>query len=102
VRIRAWVLDAGPSESTSFHVIGSIFDTVYREGHYELRPDATHGGAQALDLHAAQGGFVEFTLERQGTYPFLTHDLADAEMGAKGYFQAGEPPSGDGGGHAGH
>ena len=46
--IRAWVLDAGPSENSSFHVIGTIFDTVYREGHYELRPDATHGGSHSV------------------------------------------------------
>jgi nitrite reductase (NO-forming) len=100
--IRAWVLDAGPSDSSSFHVIGSIFDTVYREGHYELRPDATHGGSQTLDLAPAQGGFVEFTLDKQGRYPFLTHKLADADKGALGYFQAGEPLSTAGGAHAGH
>ena len=79
--IRAWVLDAGPSENSSFHVIGTIFDTVYREGHYELRPDATHGGSQALDLQPAQGGFVEFTLEKPGAYPFITHKLADVVKG---------------------
>ena len=96
--IRAWVLDAGPSESSSFHVIGTIFDTVYREGHYELRPDATHGGSQALDLQPAQGGFVEFTLEKPGTYPFITHKLADVCKGALGLFQAGEPsPDASGG-----
>jgi len=100
--IRAWVLDAGPSDSSSFHVIGSIFDSVYREGHYELRPDATQGGSQALDLHAAQGGFVEFTLDKRGLYPFLTHKLADADEGGLGYFQAGEPLPGAAGGHAGH
>ena len=100
--IRAWVLDAGPSDSSSFHVIGSIFDSVYREGHYELRPDATQGGSQALDLQAAQGGFVEFTLDKRGLYPFLTHKLADADKGGLGYFQAGEPLPGAAGGHAGH
>lgn len=101
--IRAWVLDAGPSESSSFHVIGTIFDTVYREGHYELRPDPTHGGSQALDLQPAQGGFVEFTLEKPGTYPFITHNLADLAKGAMGLFQAGPPTANaGGGGHAGH
>ena len=100
-RIRAWVLDAGPSENSSFHVIGTIFDSVYKEGHYELRPDQTHGGSQALDLQPAQGGFVEFTLEKPGVYPFLTHKLADASKGAIGYFQAGPPkPGADG--HSGH
>ncbi len=88
--IRAWVLDAGPSENSSFHVIGTIFDTVYREGHYELRPDASRGGSQTLDLQPAQGGFVEFSLAEQGLYPFLTHKLSNASKGALGYFQAGE------------
>jgi len=89
--IRAWVLDAGPSENSSFHVIGTIFDTVYKEGRYELRPDANRGGSQALDLQPAQGGFVEFSLAEPGTYPFLTHKLSNASKGALGLFQAGEP-----------
>ncbi len=99
--IRAWVLDAGPSENSSFHVVGTIFDTVYREGHYELRPDESRGGSQTLDLQPAQGGFVEFTLDKQGLYPFLTHKLSNATKGALGYFQAGEPLAA-GGGHTGH
>ena len=100
--VRAWVLDAGPSENSSFHVIGTIFDTVYREGHYELQPDESRGGSQALDLQPAQGGFVEFTLEEQGLYPLLTHKLSNASRGALGFFQAGEPREGSAGGHAGH
>ena len=100
-KIRAWVLDAGPSENSSFHVIGTIFDTVYREGHYELRPDATRGGSQTLDLQPAQGGFVEFTLEKRGMYPLLTHKLSNASKGALGYFQAG-PPRAGAAAHGGH
>jgi nitrite reductase (NO-forming) len=100
--IRAWVLDAGPSENSSFHVIGTIFDTVYREGHYELRPDENRGGSQALDLQPAQGGFVEFTLDEPGLYPLLTHKLSTAGKGALGYFQAGEPLPTTGAGHSGH
>ena len=63
-KIRVWVVDAGPSDISSFHVIGTIFDTVYKEGEYLLRPDSGHGGSQALDLAPAQGGFVEFSLRR--------------------------------------
>jgi nitrite reductase (NO-forming) len=100
--IRAWVLDAGPSENSSFHVIGTIFDTVYREGHYELRADESHGGSQTLDLQPAQGGFVEFTLDHRGSYPFLTHKLSSASKGALGLLQAGEPTTSNGASHAGH
>jgi nitrite reductase (NO-forming) len=89
-RVRVWVLDAGPSENSSFHIVGTIFDTVYKEGAYVLRPNnSSRGGAQALDLQAAQGGFVEFTLDREGTYPMVTHKFANVGKGALGLFQAG-------------
>ncbi|HEX6968947.1 MAG TPA: multicopper oxidase domain-containing protein [Micromonosporaceae bacterium] len=88
-RVRVWLVNAGPNEISSFHVIGTIFDTVYKEGAYLLRPDDTRGGSQALDLMPAQGGFVEFTLDRDGTYPFVTHKMASAHKGAIGLFQVG-------------
>jgi nitrite reductase (NO-forming) len=89
-RIRVWVLDAGPNENSSFHIVGTIFDTVFKEGQYLLRPDATHGGSQTLDLQPAQGGFVEFTLNDAGQYSMVTHKFANVGKGALGIFQAGE------------
>lgn len=99
-RVRVWVLDAGPSENSAFHVVGTIFDTVWKEGTYLLRPDARQGGSQVLDLQPAQGGFVEFSFDEAGLYPFVTHKFASASKGALGLFQAGEvaQPAG-GGGH---
>ena len=99
-RIRAYVLDAGPSENSSFHIVGTIFDTMYKEGEYSLQPGSPNrGGAQALDLQAAQGGFVEFTLDEQGKYAIVTHKFANPGKGALGFFQAGEPLSDEAGGH---
>ncbi len=92
-KIRVWVVDAGPSDISSFHVIGTIFDTVYKEGAYLLQPGLDHGGGQALDLAPAQGGFVEFTLDVPGKYPFITHKFADASRGAGGVFAAGNVPA---------
>jgi nitrite reductase (NO-forming) len=89
-RVRVWVLDAGPSENSSFHIVGTIFDTVYKEGEYLLQPGAGHGGSQALDLQPAQGGFVEFSLAEQGLYPIVTHKFANVGKGALGLFQAGD------------
>src|SRR5581483_10251103 len=89
-RIRVWVVDAGPNENSSFHIVGTIFDTVYKEGHYELRPDGTHGGSQSLDLQPAQGGFVEFTLNDPGQYTMVDHKFANVGKGAVGTFQAGD------------
>ena len=88
-RVRIWVLAAGPSKGLSFHVVGGQFDTVYKEGAYQLTPTAASnpggtGGAQALDLSAAQGGFVELAFPEPGTYTFVNHSFAEAERGAKG------------------
>jgi nitrite reductase (NO-forming) len=98
-RVRAWVLDAGPSENSAFHIVGTIFDTVFKEGAYQLRPDATTGGSQALDLQPSQGGFVEFTFDEAGLYPIVTHKFANVGKGALGLFQAGEVDPGTTGGH---
>jgi nitrite reductase (NO-forming) len=88
--VRVWVLDAGPNENSSFHIVGTVFDTVFKEGAYTLRPSAASGGSQALDLQPAQGGFVEFTLAEPGFYPMVTHKFANVGKGAMGLFQAGD------------
>ena len=89
-RIRVWVVDDGPSENSAFHIVGTIFDTVCKEGTYLLQPDARQGGSQVLDLQPAQGGFVEFTFAEDGFYPMVTHKFANVGKGALGLFQAGD------------
>lgn len=97
--VRVWVLDAGPSENSSFHVVGTVFSTVFKEGAYLLRPGAARGGSQALDLQPAQGGFVEFTAGKPGLYPIVTHKFANVGKGALGLFQVGDGGTPTGGGH---
>ncbi|MDR2997069.1 MAG: multicopper oxidase domain-containing protein, partial [Microbacterium sp.] len=84
-RVRVWVLDAGIERSSSFHVIGGQFDTVWAEGRYLLNRSADTG-SQALGLMPAQGGFVELTFPEAGHYPFVSHFMIDAERGAHGMF----------------
>ncbi|WP_319804607.1 multicopper oxidase domain-containing protein [Nocardioides malaquae] len=84
-RVRLWVLAAGPSRGTSFHVVGGQFDALYLEGAHHLRPGSgSQGGAQVLGLTAAQGGFVELTFPEAGHYPFVNHSMVEAERGARG------------------
>ncbi|WP_051900902.1 multicopper oxidase domain-containing protein [Streptomyces aureus] len=82
-RVRFWVVAAGPSDGVAFHVVGTVFDTVYKEGAYLLRPQEA-GGSQVLDLATAQGGFVETTFPEAGHYAFVDHDMRHAEAGAHG------------------
>ena len=96
-RIRAWVIDAGPSENSSFHVVGTIFDTLFKEGAYRLQPGPSRGGSQALDLQPSQGGFAEFSFDEPGLYPIVTHKFSNVGRGALGLFQAGDvAPAGGG------
>jgi nitrite reductase (NO-forming) len=94
-RVRAFVLDAGPSENSAFHIVGTIFDTVYKEGEYLLRPGAGQGGSQALDLQPSQGGFVEFTFDEDGLYLMVTHKFSNVGIGALGIFAVGDVEVGD-------
>ncbi|MFD5835174.1 multicopper oxidase domain-containing protein [Streptomyces collinus] len=82
-RARFWVIAAGPSDGIAFHVVGTVFDTVYKEGAYLLKPSQA-GGSQVLDLATAQGGFVETTFPEAGHYAFVDHDMRHAEAGAHG------------------
>ena len=97
-RVRFWVLDIGPNRALSFHIVGGQFTTVYKEGTYLLRngrgpmdpEDYDAGGSQALDLLAAQGGFVELDFLEAGHYPMLNHVMTDAERGAMGIVEVTE------------
>jgi nitrite reductase (NO-forming) len=90
-RVRMWVGNNGPSERSSFHVIGTIFDTVFKEGSYRLHPDRdAPGGAQVIDLLPSTGGFVEFTFDTDGIYPFVDHKFANVPKGAVGLFVVGD------------
>jgi nitrite reductase (NO-forming) len=89
-RVRVFVLDAGPSVDSSFHVVGTIFNSVVKEG-VQLLPNNPGGyGSQAMDLAPAQGGFVEFTMPEDGLYPMVTHAFNFVGRGALGLLKAGD------------
>jgi nitrite reductase (NO-forming) len=89
-RVRVFVLNAGPSVDSSFHVVGTIFDTVVKEGVSLVRGNTGSWGAQAVDLAPAQGAIIEFTTAEDGLYPMVTHAFNFVGRGALGLFQAGD------------
>jgi len=89
-RVRVFVLNTGPSIDSSFHIVGTIFDTVIKEG-VHLSPDNVgHYGSQAVDLSPAQGAIVEFSMAEDGLYPIVTHAFNFVGRGALGLFKAGD------------
>ncbi|HZJ29665.1 MAG TPA: multicopper oxidase domain-containing protein [Solirubrobacterales bacterium] len=91
--VRIWLMNAGPSIWSAFHVIGTVFDKTVIEG-----VEGRH--AQTVNLAPSQGGYVEFTLEEEGSYPFVTHAFGDMIKGALGVIQTeNAPEAGHGSGH---
>jgi nitrite reductase (NO-forming) len=76
-KIRMYVLDAGPSKWSAFHVIGTVFDRTYVEG-------MVGHDSQTVSFAPSQGGWVEFTLDQEGNFPFVTHAFGDMVKGAAG------------------
>jgi uncharacterized cupredoxin-like copper-binding protein len=76
-KVRMYILDAGPSKWSAFHVIGTVFDKTYVEG-------VVGHDSQTVSFAPSQGGWVEFTLDQEGNFPFVTHAFGDMVKGAAG------------------
>jgi len=88
--VRMFVLDAGPSIDSSFHVVGTIFHDVIKEGVHLQAGNDGNWGAQAVDLSPAQGAVIEMRAAEDGLYAFVTHAFNFPGRGAVGLFQAGD------------
>ena len=89
-RVRVYILDTGPSIDSSFHIVGTIFDRVIKEGIELQVGNVGSWGSQAVDLSPAQGAIVEFSFAEDGLYPIVTHAFNFVGRGALGLFQAGD------------
>jgi nitrite reductase (NO-forming) len=89
-RVRVFVLNAGPSIDSSFHVVGTIFSSVTKEGIRLVPGNDGSWGSQAVDLSPAQGAIVEMEMPEDGLYPMVTHAFNFVGRGALGLFQAGD------------
>lgn len=73
--VRLYVGNAGPELTSSFHVIGEIFDKVYREGDLVSPPGRS---IQTTTIPAGGSTVVEFTVDVPGTYILVDHAIARA------------------------
>ncbi|MGJ9457313.1 multicopper oxidase domain-containing protein [Oceanobacillus sp. CF4.6] len=79
-KVRFYLANMGPNEFSSFHVIGTILDDVYIDGH----PYNHNKGMQTVGLPASGGAIIEFTLKEEGQYKFVTHQFNHVQKGAAG------------------
>jgi len=82
--VRVYFVNAGPNLSSTFHVLGAIFSTVYRGGN---PADAMHGLA-GFEIGPGDGAIFEFRVSEPGDYTFLDHAMARPYQGAIGIFRA--------------
>jgi nitrite reductase (NO-forming) len=79
-KIRLFIVNAGPSRFSAFHVIGALFSDVYLDGN-----PANHTvGDQTLTIPPGGAVVAELTIPDAGKYPFVTHSFMDASIGATG------------------
>ncbi|MFI5214708.1 MAG: nitrite reductase, partial [Gemmatimonadales bacterium] len=89
--VRFFVVNAGPSLNSDFHIVGAIFDRVYVDGDL----DRPLRGVQTVNVPAGGGAVFETSFEHglsgEGVYAFVTHAFADASKGAVGLIEVGHP-----------
>ena len=91
-KVRIFFGNIGPNLISSFHVIGEIFDNVYREG--DLVSPPAHS-IQTTLVPAGGATVVEFGLEVPGNYTLVDHAIFRIEKGAVGFLQAEGAPRHD-------
>ena len=79
--VRIFFSVGGPNFTSSFHVIGEIFDKVYLLGGLESPPLE---GIQTLTVPPGGAAITEFKLQVPGNYTLVDHALARAERGLVG------------------
>jgi len=79
--VRIYMGNAGPNLISSFHLIGEIFDRVYREGDL-ISPPAQ--GLQTTLVPAGGSTIVEFTPRVPGTFLLVDHSIFRLHHGAVG------------------
>lgn len=87
-RVRIFIGNGGPNLTSSFHVIGEIFDHVYQEGGTKVSQE----NVQTTVVPPGGAAMVDFKLDVPGTFILVDHALFRAfNKGALGMLKAEGP-----------
>jgi nitrite reductase (NO-forming) len=84
-RVRIYFGNIGPNKISSFHVIGTIFDRVWREGAIGAEPARN---VQTTVVPAGGAAIVDLTPKAPGNYTLVDHAIFRLEKGAVGILHA--------------
>jgi nitrite reductase (NO-forming) len=84
--VRFWVVDAGPSFDTAFHVVGTILNRAW------VNADMTQfqRNVQTASVPAGGGGVFDVKIDEPGLYPFVNHSFASVDLGQVGLLKVGD------------
>jgi nitrite reductase (NO-forming) len=84
--VRFWVVDAGPSFDTDFHIVGTILNRAW------LNADMTQfqRNVQTALVPAGGGGVFDVKIDQPGLYPLVSHSFASVDLGQVGLLKVGD------------
>lgn len=84
---RFYVVAAGPTLDTNFHVVGTIFERAWPNA------DMTRfqQGVQTVAVPAGGGAVFDVKIDGEGLYPFVSHAFAHVDLGQVGLLKVGNP-----------
>jgi nitrite reductase (NO-forming) len=86
--VRFYVVAAGPTLDTDFHVVGTIFDRAWPNANVTGTPQR---GVQTVLVPAGGGGVFDVKIDEPGLYPFVSHAFAHVDLGQVGLLKVGSP-----------
>jgi nitrite reductase (NO-forming) len=83
--VRFWVVAAGPTLDTNFHVVGTLLDRAWVNG------DMTRfqRNVQTVGVPAGGGAAFDVKIDKPGLYPFVSHAFAHVDLGQVGLLKVG-------------
>ncbi len=87
--VRFWVVDAGPSIDTDFHIVGTILNRAWVDAGLTSKPLAN---VQTVAVPAGGGGVFDVKIDKPGLYPFVSHAFAAVDQGQVGLLKVGNVP----------
>jgi nitrite reductase (NO-forming) len=83
--VRFWVVAAGPTLDTNFHVVGTILNRAWVNG------DMTRfqRNVQTVGVPAGGGAAFDVKIDKPGLYPFVSHAFAHVDLGQVGLLKVG-------------
>jgi nitrite reductase (NO-forming) len=84
--VRFYVVAAGPTLDTNFHIVGTIFDRAW------VNSDMTQfqRGVQTVGVPAGGGAVFDVKIDKPGLYPFVSHAFAHVDLGQVGLLKVGK------------